>query len=658
MLFEPSSPRNANLPPVRPLIHRKEYAMNPASHTDRHFSLFYQTVSKVSLTLGAVALVLLAIPVALDIVLRHTGAYFAGAFEIQELMMGLLTVCGMTVIACRDRHIAIDFFYAKFPAGLQRFLDALFEFMGFVFFSMLGWQILSLAAEKSSGGEITPVMHIPLFIPVFIFGCCMSLFALVLLFNCLEKFRAVQRAGRSAEIPAILLVTALAAALPWILEACDVDISRSRLGVLGMSGFMCILFLGFPLGYAMGISGFLGLLCLNPDILAQFSTLSQTSYNAAFSSTMAVVPLFCLMGELSVVSGISGDMFSAARIWMGRTPASLGIAGITGCAGFAAICGDSLATGVTMASVALPEMRKQGYDPAFSCATLACGGTLGVLIPPSLSFIIYAIITETSTGRLFMAGVVPGLMLSGMFILLLLFMARRRPDLLPRGRAYSMAEKFRSLKGVIAVILLIFIIMGGILAGFFSATEAGAIGSVAVWLFALSMGRINWRQTRLCLEHTVLIAGKLMFILMCVALLGVFIAYTRLTVTLAGTVAGLDVNRYVILAVIIGFYMLMGCMMNVLPLLLLTLPTIFPAVQSLGFDPVWFGVIIVLLTEMAVITPPVGINVFGIGSMARDVPLAAIFRNVWLFFSCIALQILLIILFPQIALWLPALFFQ
>ncbi len=631
--------------------------MTSAPYAVRPFSFFYRIVSKASLTLGAGALVLLALPVALDIVLRHTGAYFAGAFEIQELMMGVLSVCGMIVISCRDKHIAIDFFYARFPAGLQRFLDALFEFTGLVFFSMLGWQILSLAAEKASGGEITPVMHIPLFIPMFFFGCCMSLFALVLLVNCFEKFRMLLRDGKFLQFPAILLITALAAALPWLLEASAVDISRSQLGVFGMSGFMLILFLGFPLGYAMGISGFLGLLCLNPDIIAQFNTLSQTSYNAAFSSTMAVVPLFCLMGELSVSSGISGDMFSAARIWMGRTPASLCIAGITGCAGFAAICGDSLATGVTMASVALPEMRKQGYDPAFSCASLACGGTLGVLIPPSLSFIIYAIITESSTGQLFMAGVVPGLMLSGMFILLLLFMARRRPDLLPRGRAYSMQEKFRSLKGIVAVILLIFIIMGGILAGFFSAAEAGAIGSVAVWMFALVMRRITWKQTRHCLENTVLIAGKLMFILMCVALLGVFIAYTRITVNMANAVAGLDVNRYVILAAIIAFYILMGCMMNVLPLLLLTLPTVFPTIQALGFDPVWFGVIIVLLTEMAVITPPVGINVFGIGSMARNVPLTAIFRNVWPFFGCIAFQIFLIILFPQIALRLPGLFF-
>lgn len=249
-------------------------------------------------------------------------------------------------------------------------------------------------------------------------------------------------------------------------------------------------------------------------------------------------------------------------------------------------------------------------------------------------------------------------MLTSMFILLLLFMARRRPDLLPRGRAYSMEEKFRSLKGIVAIILLIFIIMGGILVGFFSATEAGAIGSVAVWLFALTMGRISWRQTLLCLENTVYIAGKLMFILMCVSLLGVFIAYTRITANMANAVAGLAVSRYVILAAIIGFYVLMGCMMNVLPLLLLTLPTIFPTVQALGFDAVWFGVIIVLLTEMAVITPPVGINVFGIGSMARDVPLAAIFRNVWLFFGCIAFQIFLIILFPQLALWLPGLLFQ
>lgn len=622
------------------------------------FSGLYGLISKLTLGLGAAALVMLALPVALDVVLRNFGGHFPGAFEIQELMMGMLTVCGMIAVSCREKHIAIDFFFINFPKGLQVFLDALFEFMGFVFFALLGWQILVLAAEKTGVGEVTPIMHIPLFIPMIFFGLCMALFALVLGLNCYRKFRGLVCSGRRAWIPLILLVTALVAALPWLLEASPLGPSRSQLGVAGMMGFMLVIFLGFPLGCAMGLCGFLGLLCLNPDVIAQFNTLSQTSYNAAFSSTLAVVPLFCLMGELSVVSGISGDMFNAARIWMGRTPASLGIASITGCAGFAAICGDSLATGVTMTSVALPEMRKQGYDPAFACATLASGGTLGVLIPPSLSFIIYAIITENSTGQLFMAGVVPGIMLTSMFILTLFLVARRRPDMLPRGQAYSMREKFVSLRGILAILILIVIIMGGILSGFFSATEAGAVGSVAVWLLSLVMRRMSGAQTWVCLTKTVLMAGKLMFILMCVALLSVFLAYTRITVNLANYVSGLEVNRYVILFVIIGFYIVMGCMMNVLPLLMLTLPTIYPTVQTLGFDPIWFGVIIVLLTEMAVITPPVGINVFGIGSMAPDVPLGAIFKNVWLFFVCIATAILLIILFPQIALWLPNLVFH
>ncbi len=187
--------------------------MTSVPDTNRPFSSFYRIVSKASLALGAGALVLLALPVALDVALRHTGAYFAGAFEVQELMMGLLTVCGMIVIACRDRHIAIDFFYTRFPPRLQTFLDALFEFTGLVFFSMLSWQVLAVAAEKASGGEITPVMHIPLFIPMFFFGCCMSLFALVLLVNCFGKFRALSRESR-AGIPAVLSITLLAAALP------------------------------------------------------------------------------------------------------------------------------------------------------------------------------------------------------------------------------------------------------------------------------------------------------------------------------------------------------------------------------------------------------------------------------------------------------------
>ena len=631
--------------------------MTTEAKAEELFEPLMTFIYRIALVIGAVSLILLAVPVSLDVFLRHAGTYFPGAFEIQELMMGTLAVSGMIVISCRDRHIAIDFFYERFSQNVKSFLDALFEFMGLIFFSTLGWEILTLAFEKTSGGETTSVLHIPLFIPMMFFGFCMSVFALTLLIKTLRCFRGLVRNGLAWFIPLILAITVFVALLPWILEYAGIFPSRAQLGVFGILFFMLVLFIGFPLGYAMGISGFIGLLCLRPDVITHFNTLSMTSYSSAFSSTLAVVPLFCLMGELSLVSGISADMFKAARIWMGRTPASLGVASIIGCAGFAAICGDSLACGVTMASVALPEMRKHGYNPAFSCATLACGGTLGVLIPPSLSFIIYAIVTETSTGRLFMAGVIPGLILSSLFILVLLITAHRHPELLPRGERYSMKEKVASLSGILPILLLIVIIMGGILAGFFSATEAGAIGSVAVWLFSLAARRISWQQTKECLVNTVYIAGKLLFILMCVSLLGVFIAYTRLTVTLAQYAAGLDVDRHVILFVIVAFYIVMGCMMNVLPLLLLTLPTIFPTIQALQFDPVWFGVIIVLLTEMAVITPPVGINVFGISSMAKDVPMGAIFRDVWLFFLCIAFLILLLTIFPQIALWLPNRFF-
>lgn len=619
------------------------------------FKPFYHVISLCALWLGAIALILLCFPVTLDIILRHTGFYFPGAFEIQELMMGVLTVCGMILISCRDKHIAIDFFYAHFPERLRKFLDAFYEFSGTCFFSVLGWQVLVTAIEKYEAGETTPIMHLPLWLPMSFFGVCMCLFGFVLLLNTIRSFCELKSFW---QICLVVALTVLLTSLPWILEAADAGFSRTQIGIYGILGFMLLLFLGYPLGYVMGIAGFIGLLCLNPDVTAQFNTLSQTSFQAAFSTTLAVVPLFCLMGEISVISGISRDMFRTARVCLGRTPAALGVSSIAGCAGFAAICGDSLATGVTMASVALPEMRRAGYNPAFSCAILASGGTLGVLIPPSLSFIVYAIITEQSTGRLFMAGVVPGILLTCLFICLLLFMSWRRPDLLPPGHTYPWIAKLQSLKGIVAISILIAFVMGGILGGLFSATEAGAIGSVAVWLLALGMRRIGLKQTWHCLERTVAIAGKLMFILMCVSLLGVFIAYTRLTPALASWVSSLDVSPFTILFVIIGFYIILGCMMNVLPMLMLTLPTIYPTIERLGFDLIWFGVILVLLTEMAVITPPVGINVFGISSIAKDVPIGAIFRNVWLFFGCMALAILLVIFFPSLALWFPSLFFM
>ncbi len=317
-----------------------------------------------------------------------------------------------------------------------------------------------------------------------------------------------------------------------------------------------------------------------------------------------------------------------------------------------------MATAATMASVALPEMREKKYDPGLACAALAAGGTLGILIPPSTGFIFYALVTEVSIGQLFVAGIIPGLLLSAIFIISLLLFAKFRSDLAPRGEATTWGEKLRATKGVVVMLALIALILGGILFGWFSPNEGGAVGAASTFLYALARRRVTWANFKSSLEATVRVTSSLLLILIGVGLLGYFLASTALPFDLADMVVGLNANRYVILAAVVVFYIVMGCIMNVIPMILLILPAIYPSIVGLGYDPVWFGVVVVLLMEMGQITPPVGINVFALSSIATDVPMADIFRRIVPFFFGILFLIFLLSVFPGLVLWLPNLLFN
>jgi len=330
---------------------------------------------------------------------------------------------------------------------------------------------------------------------------------------------------------------------------------------------------------------------------------------------------------------------------------------VAGCAGFSAVCGDSIATAVTMGTVALPEMKKKKYNPGLATGCIAAGGTLGILIPPSAGFIFYAIVAEESIGKLFMAGLIPGVMLAFLFMLYIFIATKRNPALGPPGESSTFKEKIVSLKGVIGMIFLIVLILGGILTGLFSPTEGGAVGAFGAFIFALAKSKLTLKSLMLSLQTTVNVTCMLMSILIGVAVLGYFLAATRLPFELAAFVTGLDVGRYVILLGVVIPYIILGCIMNVIPIILLTLPAILPTVLSLGFDPIWFGVITVLLMQMGQITPPIGINLFAINGVAKDVPIETIAKGVLPFFVCMLVAVLLLVIFPQIALFLPNLLF-
>jgi tripartite ATP-independent transporter DctM subunit len=455
-----------------------------------------------------------------------------------------------------------------------------------------------------------------------------------------------------ALVGAVLLIT-----MPMWIKALDLGVSRFEYGVYGMVFLMVLLLAGMPIGFAMGVVGYIGLGILGFNMLPALNMLGIAPYTTSASFILAVAPLFILMGLMASEAGISKELFQTAQKWLGRLPGGLAMASVAGCSGFAAVCGDSMATAVTMGSVALPEMKRAKYNPGLACGSLAAGGTLGILIPPSIGFIFYALVTEQSVGKLFIAGIIPGLLLAVMFIFAIWLIAVRNPENAPRGEKSSFKEKLLSLKGVVGMLALFVLILGGILGGVFSPTEGGAIGVLGALTIALMRRKLSLAGIVKSCERTVYITSKLLMILIGVGILGYFMAASRLPFQLASVVTESGLNKYVILAGVMGLYVVLGCLMNVIPMILLTLPAIFPSITALGFDPIWFGVLTVIIMEMGQITPPIGVNVFALSSVAEGVGMGTIFLGILPFFICMVLMLALIIVFPSLATWLVGVFF-
>jgi len=423
-------------------------------------------------------------------------------------------------------------------------------------------------------------------------------------------------------------------------------------GLIGFAVLIILMFLRMPVGFVMALVGYLGF-----GLLVSWSAASNLvirDFYSTFSSyNLTVIPLFVLMGQVAFHSGISGRLFKAAHKFFGHLPAGLAIATIGACAGFSAVCGSTSATAATMASVALPEMKKYRYDPALATGVVAAGGSLGILIPPSTIFIIYGIMTEQSIGELFMAGVIPGILLSCFFVLSILIWASLRPDLGPRGPKSTWKEKFRSLFGLIETLLLFVLVMGGLFAGVFTPTEAAGIGAAGTILIAWIGRHLTWKGLKNALYDTTRITCMIFVVVAGATVFGHFLAVTRIPADIGTFVSGLQFPPVVIMGLIILIYLLLGCLMDSLAMIMLTIPIFYPVVLALGFDPIWFGVIIVVVSGMGVITPPVGINAYVVAGVARDVPLHVIFKGtLHMLYAMIALAVLLMV-FPEIATFLP-----
>ena len=415
-----------------------------------------------------------------------------------------------------------------------------------------------------------------------------------------------------------------------------------------------LLALRMYIGLAMALVGFIGLSFL-VGVEAGIHILGITPLAEGSSYTLSVIPLFVLMGQFAYISGISADIYRTVYCWMGQYRGGLAMATVMACAGFAAVCGSSLATGATMGMVAIPEMDKYKYDPRLSTGCVAAGGTLGILIPPSIGFIIYGILTEESIGKLFMAGLLPGILLAVLFMAAIYIQCRLRPAMGPAGECTLWGTKIRSLAGTWGMLLLFCIVMGGIYFGVFTPTEAAGVGAFGAFLFALFNRKLNWQRFVQCLMETGKTTAMIFLIIIGANIFSTFLGLARIPMGLADFISGLALPRMVILAGIILIYIILGCIMDCYAIMILTIPIIFPVIQAMQFDPIWFGVLMVIVLEVGLITPPVGLNVFVIKAAAPDVPLTVIFQGIWPFLIAALLAIVILTVYPPIALFIPSL---
>jgi len=431
--------------------------------------------------------------------------------------------------------------------------------------------------------------------------------------------------------------------------------SITLIGVAGILLLMfLLLFLGMPVGVAMGLVGFCGICCV-VSVNAALGMIGTELWSTFSSYSLTMVPLFVFMGEICYYSGLNRRLYKATHTLTGHVRGSLAMASVMACAGFAAICGSNTATAATMTAVALPEMKKYKYDQALSVGSIACGSTLGVVIPPSVVLIIIGLYTGESISKLFYGGILAGLVLAGFFLLTVVILCRINPDWSPIGERKTFVEKIRSIPNLFEAVLLFALVMGGLYAGIFTPTEAGAVGSLCALVISLLARRLTWQGFVSAVVDTLQISCMVFVIIAGAVMFSRFLTVTRIPFDLADWVASLNVAPIVVLSVIFIIYTIGGALMDALALLLVTIPVFFPVALKLGYDPIWFGVMITVITTLGAVTPPVGATTYVVAGMAKDIGLATVFRGVMYFLPAYVLAIILLMAFPGIITFLPSL---
>jgi len=425
-------------------------------------------------------------------------------------------------------------------------------------------------------------------------------------------------------------------------------------GLIGIGIFLLIMAMGMPIGFSMALVGFVGIAYLI-SVESAFGKLAIVPFRVVANYEFTVIPLFIFMANICFQAGLGRDLFDLAFKWLGPFPGGLAMGTVVACAIFSAISGSSIGTAVTVGLVALTEMKKYNYAPKLATGCVAAGGTMGVLIPPSNPLILYGIITEQSIGKLFIAGIIPGILEAVFYIITIYIICRLNPNLGPRSPKVSFKEKLAPIGRCGEVVLLVVFVLGGLFIGWFTPTEAGAAGAFGSIVIALARRRLDWRKFKEACLETLRTSGMIYALIIGASIMNYFLAVSRLPTEVARVIGDLPLPPIGIMALVMSLQIVLGCFIDALAMMLILTPIFFPMAMQLGFDPIWFGIMMVVMGEIAVITPPVGINVYAISGIAKDVPMETIFRGIFPFFIADICRVALLLFVPQLALFLPSL---
>jgi tripartite ATP-independent transporter DctM subunit len=618
---------------------------------------FVKPISRIAILAGRGVLAVMVLLITLDVVLRYFfNRPIPGSYELVEFMMVVLVYLGLAHTQIEKDHISIKLLTNKLSRETVAIMSSATYLLCLGIFALITWRCTVEALALQVEGTASGVLFIPNFPFMMVVAFGSALLCLVFLIDVFNSLHSVVQHCKKPWLWLSLdsLLVLLVFTFPVWGAALSFDISRPFMGLIGIVLLIVLLFSSMPIGPVMALIGFVGFAYL-VNIDASFSMLGTSPFTTASNQPLSTIPLFVLMGLLCFHSELSADIYSTVRHWMGRMPGGLAMTTVGACAGFAAVSGSSLATAVTMGTISLPEMKRYKYADSLACGSVAAGGSIGILIPPSVPFIIYASLTEESIGRLFMAGVVPGLMEAVFYMLTIYFLCKFKPELGPPGPSSTFREKVGSLKGTWGIIVLFILVIGGIYTGICTPTEAAGVGASGALLLGLLKRKLNRKKLLICLADACKNTAMLLLMLIGADIFGYFLTMSQIPFILSDFVVSLPFPSAVTVMAILFVYIILGCIMPIIPAIILTVPIFFPVVTGLGYSPIWFGVLVVTMAEIGQVTPPVGINVFTLSGVAKGVPLETIFKGIFPFLIADVLRVLLIFFIPGLALFLPSL---